>query len=504
MAHRRWIAVLAVWAVSPGAAAQIIDTIVVESRGVAGEGRTALARLAASLHVATRPAVIRSALLLAPGDTLDADRIDESARVLRGWGLFQSVEIDTVRVAGRLALRVVTTDGWVKRPVFGFSTVNGAEVWEVGLMDQNLFGTAAMGIAHFRSYDGRPAASLTFSSPRFMARKLAVSASYANLVAWRSAAFSLAVPFAETVAGGSFAVDAEQWRSNAAGGSQTRGGRLGAAAGVTLDVRGRRYVRLTATTQWRRRADWLAGDAPHYATTLTPGATLDVGWSRYVPTRNWNVFQRREDVDLSQRLRVGLWGAPRPFGYSADRAGMGFEVGGQLAGSWQGGHLMGRGRASAALTRTGVDSGTTRGSVTLRQRAGTRHTTVIHGEVATMFGPRPPAAFDLFYEQRGPRLHGEGSLTGQGVAWLAAEQRLLVSESWAGWLGLALVAFADYGVAAGGGTPARRGGDFGLALRTGLTRSGNGEVTELAVGRRFGPPGTPSGWSVAVRRALTF
>src|SRR5213593_125839 len=72
------------------------------------------------------------------------------------------------------------------------------------------------------------------------------------------------------------------------------------------------------------------------------------------------------------------------------------------------------------------------------------------------------------------------------MLWLALEDRILVRDELWGLVGLGIAPFFDYGGAWYADEPARLGGDVGLALRMGPTRSVHGDVAEFAVGYRFG------------------
>ena len=126
---------------------QTIDTVVVVSQNVfpAGEADAPgfIARLANALHVRTRPSVIRRLLLVSPGDPYDSARVAESERALRAMNVFSRVRVDSARVDGRLALRVQTTDGWSTKPQLGYSAAGGDVSWLVGLVDENVLGTAS-------------------------------------------------------------------------------------------------------------------------------------------------------------------------------------------------------------------------------------------------------------------------------------------------------------------------------------------------------------------------
>src|SRR5207249_8354211 len=101
---------------SPSGAARTIGTVVVVRKNVFPAGGADapgfIARLANALHVTTHPSVIRRLLLVSPGDPYDSARVAESERALRAMNVFSRVRVDSTRVDGRLALRVLTTDGW--------------------------------------------------------------------------------------------------------------------------------------------------------------------------------------------------------------------------------------------------------------------------------------------------------------------------------------------------------------------------------------------------------
>src|SRR2546430_12096249 len=96
------------WAVLPAgppvrlsgqAPAPRIDTIIVVNRNVfdlqAADAPSFIARLANRLHARTRAGVIRSTLLVNPGDRYDSARVAESERALRNLNVFSRVRIDT-------------------------------------------------------------------------------------------------------------------------------------------------------------------------------------------------------------------------------------------------------------------------------------------------------------------------------------------------------------------------------------------------------------------------
>jgi len=150
---------------------------------------------------------------------------------------------------------------------------------------------------------------------------------------------------------------------------------------------------------------------------------------------------------------------------------------------------------------TGLDSTRTRGRLTIVSQNLPRQTLIAHLEGGRLQRPKPGAEFDLWFDQRGPRLFGAHAFTGTRMAWLAFEDRILVADDLWGMVGLGLAPFLDYGGAWYADEPARLGGDAGLALRFGPTRAVRGDAGELAVGYRFG---IGTGWAIALRRGFRF
>src|SRR5437016_2714824 len=155
-----------------------IDTIVVVNHNIfdlSDDAPGFLARLANRLHVPTRTGVIRRTLLLNPGDRYDSARVAESERALRGLHVFSRVRFDTTRLDGRLALRVATTDGWSTKPQVGYSSSGGSVSWLVGLVEDNLLGTATSLTAVYNDTPDRSIFSLGYVNPYFFARRARLS-----------------------------------------------------------------------------------------------------------------------------------------------------------------------------------------------------------------------------------------------------------------------------------------------------------------------------------------
>lgn len=99
-------------------------------------------RLANTLHIRTRPNVIRRALLFESGEPVSAQRIQETERNLRGLSYLYDVQIRPVSYNnGVVDIEVITRDSWTLDPGLGFSRKGGDNESKYGLKEVNLLGT---------------------------------------------------------------------------------------------------------------------------------------------------------------------------------------------------------------------------------------------------------------------------------------------------------------------------------------------------------------------------
>src|SRR5207249_6837621 len=115
-----------------------------------------------------------------PGDRYDSARAVESERALRALYVFSRVRVDTTRLAGRLAVRAVTTDGWSTKPQFGFSSAAGDVSWMVGIVEDNFLGTATSLTAVHNHTPDRNIFDLHYQSPHFFGRRTRLALAYSN------------------------------------------------------------------------------------------------------------------------------------------------------------------------------------------------------------------------------------------------------------------------------------------------------------------------------------
>ena len=476
---------------------QTVDTIVVDNRNVfdrAGDGPAFVARLANALHIRTRASVIRRSLLVGQGEPYDSARVAESERALRALNVFRLVRVDTVRVSprGGLALQVVTADGWSSKPQVNYSTAGGDQTWEVAFVEENFLGTASELAASYGRTPDRRRLQFSYDNPHFLARRTGLLLQYGDFSDGRKGVWQFGVPFYQTAARGALETYGEAARERVLvfrdGGLDTtlqrRALRLGVTGGVAPYATSKDYVRLWFGGEWRREDFAAEGTAPFPRSTFVTGRVgLEIGHVRFRVLEHFNSYARREDVDLSQKLRLG----------AVVESGVGLEARGQVSTVWRGGFAVLRGEATV------LDSTRVRGRFTVVSQNLPRQTVLAHVEGGAVHRPKPGAEFDLWLEQRGPRLFGAHAFTGHRMAWLVFEDRILLAEDAWGLVGVGIAPFLDYGGAWYGDETARLGGDAGVALRLGPTRAVRGEAAEFAVGYRFG---IGKGWAIALRRAV--
>ena len=507
-----------------------VDTIIIVNRNIFDlqeDAASFIARLANRLHVRTHAGIIRRTLLINPGEPYDSARIAESERALRNLHVFSRVRIDTTRLDGHLALRVATTDGWSTKPQLGYTSAGGDVTWLAGLVEDNLLGTATSLIAVYNHTPDRNIFNLGYSSPHFFSRRTELQLLYNDKTDGTKGTWFVGVPFYETAApravitGGEAAServllfkdgvpDSIRDAVRAPNGVTERHAlSLGLTVGFAPHATARGYVRLWLGGQWRREDfDSLGTVAFPRSVFGTVGAGMDVGRVRFQVLERFNSYARREDVDVSQLFRLGVWTAPRAWGYPGGGTGVGPEVSLQIAAPWASGFASLRAAGNGVLTSGVPDSGRASVAFTVATQNLPPHTLILHVEAARLRRPKFGDEFDLWSTKNGPRVWGIHQFTGTQMLWLALEDRALVANDAWGLVGIGVAPFLDYGGAwYVGREPARLGGDVGLALRIGPTRSVRGDVAEMAFGYRFWSKGfsaPPGRWGLTIRKGVVY
>jgi hypothetical protein len=471
------------------------------------------ARLANKLHFQTQAAVIRRELLFEAGQPYDSALVAESERNLRAMGIFRRVQIDTVRTAEGLLLRVLAKDGWSTQADWRFRSTGGEVAFTIGLVENNLLGTASAAAVRYRKDPDRSTVAMSFRRPRLFAGAVGLGAAYENKSDGKSMSFALDHPFYSMTSDRAFRVAAEnregrvlQFRDGVEIASDTLRRRytlVGGSVAKALRASTAGYLRVGLSGAIRRD-DFLressAGPFPHNVTGVL-GSYLVYNQARFIVTRGYGGFAREEDVDLGTTLRVGLNVAPRLFGYERD--GIGPELSGRLGARIPGGFGFVDMVANGLFTGAGLDSGSVQiaGTTVFQPAAG--HMAVFHAEAGWLENPLPGEEFDLGLGS-GPRAFGSHAFTGDRSIFLSAEYRYTLVDDLFRMVGLGIAGFVDHGGAWYAGSPRRMGWDAGVGLRLGASRSSDTDALRFDLARRFATDVEPAGWVLTVGKGFVF
>jgi len=114
-----------------------------------------LFRLANTLHIRTRPQVIREALLFESGQPVSVQKIEETERLLRGYDFLYDVLIRPVAVHdGVVDIEVRTRDTWSLDVSASASREGGANKGRISIAEENLLGTGiSVGVGYTSDVD---------------------------------------------------------------------------------------------------------------------------------------------------------------------------------------------------------------------------------------------------------------------------------------------------------------------------------------------------------------
>jgi len=472
-----------------------------------------LAEGANALHWKTREWVVRRELLLDSGRIYDPALAAETARNLRSLGIFRRVELDTVRTAQGLVLRVVTRDGWSAQPIFDINAAAGQTAFSLGGKDDNFLGLAAYGAIRYRETPDRSSWLFQYRQPRLIARRINIAASWDERSDGRSVFGSIGQPFFSLSSRWSFGTDITAFdgdvlvfRDGSGVASEVLRRHLTlarASVAHALEASPRGYLRLGLTAQLQRNAFLPSPVTATFedTTQFSIGPYLSWTRARYTVVRNIRSFLREEDEFIGATARIGVLAAPSAFGFSSSGAGIESYV--SAGGRLPGGYIRGSASANGLVTGSGVDSGTVvlRGDFAVQPLA--RHALIAGGFVGWQKNPVPGAQFDLglTYGLRAFPLH---AFVGDRGYLVAAEYRWTLTDDLWKMIGLALGAFVDHGGAWYDGDTPRGGTDFGLGIRFGPSRLSNGDLFRLDVAYRLESEPFDAGWSVVLARGFTF
>jgi hypothetical protein len=489
-----------------------IDTIIIVTAEVFGDDYSGgFYRFLNKIHITTRPRVIERDLLLGVGDPFDPRLAEDSERYLRGLGLFSLVEIDTVTVDGKLALRVATQDGWSTTPRIGFQVTGGVFTGRIGLSETNLLGTGNMVSAVYRKETDRHGLELTTNFERLLDSQVDIFGAYFGYSDGKWGFWEIGDPFRSGVdsraiidSGGVTDRRELQFRTvttldTAVYRHNQFFNRIHASFATTATSD--RYIRVGGMAQFQAVKYVQAADSLlSVPDTLSGAFGVSAAYqaSRHtVISPQANGFGQAEDLDLSFTLNLQLWAAPSAFGYARSGLGPQLYVAKGIGNP--------RGFAKAVLdanglfTEAGLDSGRVNLELTAGFRSADKHWDLLYVKAGMQENPPPGQEFDLgvgspdtlVASRRpmkfvGPRMFPPHSFTGTRTLWGTYEHRWFTETVLFNLLAVGYAAFFDFGGAWYPGQESRWGGNVGGGLRLGSNLTGGVGMLRLDLGYLFG------------------
>lgn len=472
-----------------------------------------LARVANALHFETRAPTIRRELLFQVGEPYDSARVAESERNLRALRVFRRVRIDSVQTDSGLVMNVLTKDGWSTRADWRFRSAGGEVEFTIGLVEDNLLGTASSASVRYRKTPDRSTVALGFRRPRLFLGQVGLALAYEDRSDGRLNAVALEQPFYSLNSSYGFRFEVED--------RDERVLRFFDGSADAQDTLSRRYTLVRGSTAWAlrkssegflrlgfqaqvRRDDFLPeGSGLAFPRSMTGAFGPYLVWNRanFLVTQGVSGFAREEDVDLGVTVRAGANLAPRAFGYERDGIAplVSARVGAKIPGGF--GYL--EGLAGGMYSSAGLDSGVVELAATGVVKPARGHVGIVHVEAGWIENPLPGSEFDLGLGS-GPRAFRSHAFTGDRTVFATAEYRVTVVDDFLGLVGLGIAGFVDHGGAWYAGTPRRLGWDAGIGLRLGASRASDTEALRFDLARRFRNDAQGAGWVVTVGKGFVF
>ena len=482
---------------------EVFDSV--EARAFWGFG------LVNALHAQTRPYVVRRELLFEVGEPFDSARVNESARNLRALSIFRDVEIDTVSTDSGVTVRVRTTDGWTTNLGFGIRTSGRERVINAFIQEINLLGTRTIATLGYESDPDRNTFIAGFDTPRLIANRVGVGASYSQRSDGHSAGagvhypfFSLSSPRGGSLSWGLFdgrVLHYEEGTRVPKDSARREFELLRGDAAVAVRASPRGYVRVGLTGQIQRD-DFgpEGGTAPLPRTvTVAAGPYVALRTPKYIQVRNYEAMGRVEDVDLGPTLRADVALAPEAWGY--EHNGVGGRVAASIGLKIPGGFAQLGGSVGGLRSGAETDSSSLDGSLLAMTQPNARHLFVARVAGGRLNDPPFGVEYDLGLGY-GVRAFPSHSFTGDRYYLANGEYRWLALPRILGLVGVGVAGFVDHGGAWFRGQDRRAGTDAGVGLRIGSIRSAGSVVGRLDLAYRFENDREPGGWVLSLGRGF--
>ena len=294
-----------------------------------------LHRWANSLHIKTRPEVIRTQLLFEPGEHFNAQLVEESARLLRSNRYLQDAEIVPAAYKnGVVDLEVRTNDVWTLSPSISFSRGGGKNSGGFGIKEYNLLGSGSSVGLGYKSDIDRNKTTLRYPNRNLLHSRYQLLADYSAATDGFTQNFKLEQPF--------FALDTRRSRGFSFSNTRQtealydRGNivsrfehefRQGAMfLGWSKGLQGNWTRRYTAGLAYESHRYHAAPDESYPTPELQadrelafPFVGVEILQNEFATTRNFDQMNRKEDRHLGKQLVFRLGYANSGLG-SSDNA----------------------------------------------------------------------------------------------------------------------------------------------------------------------------------------
>jgi len=138
-------------------------------------------RAANSLHIVSKEPFLRSMLLFTEGDPYSQQQADESARILRGLGFINPVEITPIPVEGGVEVIVETHDQWTLEAGASFGIFGTRQRWGIEFQESNFLGRGKKLDVEYESDVERDSLSFGYYDPNIRGTRWRTELRYADL-----------------------------------------------------------------------------------------------------------------------------------------------------------------------------------------------------------------------------------------------------------------------------------------------------------------------------------
>ena len=499
------------------AGATTVSTVQVRREDVFDESDSAswIARGANLLHIVTKPNIVNREVLIREGQPYDSVTAAETARNLRKLGIFREVSVDSVRSADGLALQVTTRDSWTTQPYVSFKSTGDQVTWGVGIAEKNLLGYQTKISLRYTKDPDRSTTQVEVNVPRILFNRVGFTGVQNELSDGRNSRVTISSPFLSLSSRGAITLDlrhndedvlrffeGEEEASDTVRHTLNKLNLNGAWASPATPLG---FVRFGGTLQLRYE-DYAKEQITKENRTPFGEFEIGVDFSRsdFLVAREFRSLGPQEDVDLSPTFHVGVWFAPKAWGY--ERGGLGPSVTAHAGWDIPYGFTTFDLRGSSLFTSKGLDSGSVATQVTMGLRPAPRHSVIANVSGGMQKNGYPGEEFDMGLTF-GPRAYPIHAFTGDRAFFTSAEYRWVAIPDVLklGLMTLGVAAFADWGGAWYDGSPSRTGKDWGVGLRFGGMRAASGKgATRIDLARRYANDAVTSQWILAIGSGFPF